>query len=452
MTSDGKFRVLVVDDDPNVSSGLAKALAGDPYVVAAAADVDEALTKFRRTGHDLVITDLKMPGPSGGLDLIRLIKHERPEVRVIVITAYGTIQTAVEAIRHGAQDYLTKPLDMGLLRSHVRDAFERFCLREENRALREQLAEVGEVPEMIGQGAAFRELTAQILRVADAEVTVLIEGESGAGKELVSRAIHECSSRRDKPFVAANVGAMPETLIESELFGYEKGAFSGAVRRKFGWFEIARGGTLLLDELSEMPQKAQVDLLRVLEQRELRRLGGEEVVPIDVRLLAAVQDNPQELVDAGKLRKDLFYRLNVIPLRVPPLRERRDDIPVLARHFLRQAERRMQVEPKQISGAVMNLLFEYAWPGNVRQLRNYMDRLAVTVERATIHADDLPPEMRSKPISPGDTTLEAAVQEAEKTAINAALARCRYHRERTAQLLGISVRTLHYKLNHYGLQ
>jgi two-component system NtrC family response regulator len=318
--------------------------------------------------------------------------------------------------------------------------------------LREQLAHAGAIPEMIGQSAAFGTLTTQIRRVADADCTVLIEGESGSGKELVARAIHGLSARRNRPFVAANVAAMPETLIESELFGYEKGAFSGALRRKPGWFEMARGGTLLLDELDEMPIKAQVDLLRVLEQRELRRLGGEEVIPVDVQLVVAVQQDPSELVATGKLRKDLYYRLNIVPLRVPPLRERRDDISLLVEHFLRMAERRLRREPKQVTGAAMRVLLDYAWPGNVRQLRNYMERLAVTVDGPTIRPEDLPQEMRTAPAPRDAMTLEAAVEEAEKAVILAALGRCNYHREHTAQLLGISVRTLHNKLNRYNLQ
>ena len=452
MTSDEPFRVLIVDDELNIRSGLARALRSAPYEVATAGDVEEALAAFRHQRHDLVITDLRMTEASSGLDLVRALKHERPETRIIVITAYGTIRTAVEAMRLGAQDYLTKPIDMDMLRSHVQDAYERHRLREENRALRERLAEAGAIPEMLGQSAAFRTLTAQIRRVAAADSTVLIEGESGSGKELVARAIHDLSPRRGGPFVAANVAAMPETLIESELFGYERGAFSGALRRKPGWFEMARGGSLLLDELDEMPVKAQIDLLRVLEQRELRRLGGEEVIPVDVQLVVAVQEDPEELVAGGKLRKDLYYRLNVVPVRVPPLRERRDDIPLLVEHFLRHAERRLRREPKEIAGAAMRILFDYAWPGNVRQLRNYMERLAVTVEGATIHTDDLPLEMRTAPGGRDAITLEAAVDEAEKTAIMAALERCNYHRERTAQLLGVSVRTLHNKLNRHSLQ
>jgi two-component system NtrC family response regulator len=280
---------------------------------------------------------------------------------------------------------------------------------------------------------------------------VLIQGESGTGKELITRAIHNLSRRRDGPLFAANVGALPESLIESELFGYEKGAFSGAVRQKPGWFELAHRGTLFLDEVGEMAPKTQVDLLRVLEHQEVRRIGGDALIPLDVRLVAATHRDVEELVAEGRLRQDLYYRLNVIPLRLPPLRERRDDIPLLVEHFLKQACARDAREPKTVAGAAMGILCEYSWPGNIRQLRNTIERLVAIVEGPVIHAADLPKEMHAQP-RPGTLNLDAAVQETEKAAILAALAQCDNHRERTAQVLGISVRTLRYKMNRYSLQ
>lgn len=454
MVTEETFRILIVDDEPTIRDGLARMVSGEPYKITTAADAEAALAAFRRDPCDLVITKMRLPRPPSGLDLVRTIKYERPETRIIVITAFGSIPMAVEAMRLGADDFLAKPLDLDLLLTHVHDAFERHHLQEENRILRERLAAAGELPEMIGQCAAFRALAAGIRRVAETDLTVLIEGESGTGKELVARAIHRLSPRCRGPFVAANIGALPETLTESELFGHERGAFSGALRRKPGCFEMARGGTLLLDELDEMPAKAQVDLLRVLEQREIQRVGGEEVIPLDLRLIVAVQQDAEELVAAGKLRKDLYYRLNVVPLRVPPLRERRDDIPLLAQHFLRLAEQRLRrdPDPKQIAGAAMRRLCDYSWPGNVRQLRNLMERLTVTVAGPVIHAEDLPRAILADPAPHEAVTLEEAAHEAEKQAILAALARCNFHRERTARLLGISVRTLHYKLNRYDLQ
>jgi two-component system NtrC family response regulator len=449
--SDRNFRILIVDDEPNIRSGLARGLAGEADDVAAAKDGAEALALFRQAHHHLVITDLKMPGAVSGLDLVKQVKHERPETLILVVTAHGSVGTAVEAMRQGAHDYISKPVDLGMLRLLVRNAYEHHRLVEENRQLRDRLAAAGEFPEMVGHSAAIREVFDLIRQVGDTDVTVLIRGESGTGKELVARAIHNLSARKDRPFVTANVGALPESLIESELFGYEKGAFTGANRRKPGWFEMAQGGTLFLDEIGEMPPKTQVDLLRVLEEREVRRLGGEEVIPLDVRLVAATHRDTDTLVAEGRFREDLYYRLNVVPLRVPPLRERRDDTPLLVQHFLRQAQDRHRKDAKQVAGAAMRLLCEYPWPGNVRQLRNCMERLVVTVEASTIHAEDLPEEIRAAPRQ-AVVTLEQATQEAEKAAILAALAQCNQHRERAAGLLDISVRTLHYKMNRYGLQ
>ena len=459
--------ILIVDDEPNIRAGLAQALEDSAYVISTAKNGDEAWALFRELHHVLVLTDLKMPGGSSGIDLIRKIKDERPETLIIVITAHGTIETAVETMRLGAYDYLTKPVELGNVRLQVRNAIEHFRLRDENRHLRERLAVAGEIPEMIGQSPAIRDVFASIRQVADADVTILVQGESGTGKELVARAIHNLSHRRNGPFIAANFGALPEGLIESELFGHEKGAFTGAQRQKAGWFEMARGGTLMLDEVGEMLTRTQIDLLRVLEQREVRRLGGSELIPLDVRLVVATHQDIDALVASGKMREDLYYRLNVIPLRVPPLRERRDDIPLLSQHFIRWAQQQHGRDPKQVAGAAMRALCNYPWPGNVRQLKNCMERLVVTVEGPTIHLEDLPHEMRSArldpvidartadPVKTPDReimSLDANVAEAEKAAILFALSRCNHHRERTAQLLEISVRTLHYKMNRHSLQ
>jgi DNA-binding NtrC family response regulator len=449
--STGSFRILIVDDEPNIRSGLAQVLEEESYEVSTARDAPEAWALFQRSPHQLVITDVRMPGLISGLDLLREIKHGWPETLILVITAHGTVETAVEAMRLGAHDYIAKPVDMDILMLQVAKALEHHRLREEVRRLRDCLAARGEVPDIIGQSAAMQGVFSCIRQIADTDLTVLIRGESGTGKELIARAIHDLSSRRERPFVAANVGALPETLIESELFGHEKGAFSGADRRKAGWFEMAQGGTLFLDEIGEMHPKTQVDLLRVLEQREVRRVGGEGVVPLDVRLVAATHRDVEELVAGGKLREDLFYRLSVVPLRVPPLRDRRDDIPALVEHFLRAACERHRREPKVVAGAAMRVLCDFSWPGNVRQLRNCMERLAVTVEGPAIHGGDLPPELLGTPRQ-GIATLEEAVQEAERAAILAALAHCNHHRERTARLLGISIRTLQYKMRSLSLQ
>jgi DNA-binding NtrC family response regulator len=444
------FRILIVDDEQNIRSGLAKGLAGDGYAITTASDASEAWALFQRTPHQLVITDLRMPGTLSGLDLVREIKHGWPETLIIVITAHGTVETAVEAMRLGAHDYIAKPVDLKMVRLQVAKALEHRRLREENHRLRDCLSAQGQFPDIIHRSAAMQPVFTCIRQVADTDLTVMIRGESGTGKELISRAIHDRSARRERPFVTANVGALPETLIESELFGHEKGAFSGAERRKPGWFEMAQGGTLFLDEIGDMLPKTQVDMLRVLEQREVRRLGGETVIPLDVRLVVATHRDVEELVAEGKFREDLYYRLGVVTLRVPPLRERREDIPLLVEHFLNAASTRHRREPKQVSGAAMRVLCDYSWPGNVRQLRNCMEVVAVTLEGPTIHVDDLPPELRDTPRR-GIATLEEAVQQAEKAAILSALSHCNQHRERTARQLGISIRTLQYKMNRLSL-
>ena len=450
-----RFRILIVDDEPAIRAGLDRALACETYEVATAADAIEALESVRARPPHLILQDLRMPGPLSGLDLIRTVKDERPETLLIVVTAHGSIETAVEAMRLGAHDYVTKPVNLGALRLQVRHAFEHHRLREENRRLRDRLAHSAASPlsEIVGRGAAMTELLGQIAQIADTDVTVMIEGESGTGKELIARSLHDAGTRRSGPFIAANVGALPESLVESELFGYEKGAFSGADRQKPGWFEIARGGTLFLDEVAEMAPKTQVDLLRVLEQREVRRLGGEGLIPLDVRVVAATNRDVDELIADGRMRTDLYYRLSVVRLRVPPLRERRDDIPQLVQHFIEQAALRHHRDIKRVAGAAMRILRDHPWPGNVRQLRNVVERLVVTAEAPTIYVGDLPPEVVAEPPRRDDDfTLDDAVAEAERIAIRAALARCNQHRERTARLLGISVRTLHYKMNRLGLQ
>jgi two-component system NtrC family response regulator len=450
MNDDG-LRILIVDDEPNIRTGLAKGLADEATAVDTAKDGNEALAAFDRGGHQLVIADLKLPGSCDGLELVRQIKHKRPETVVIVITAHGSVETAVEAMRRGAYDFILKPVDLNLIRHQVRKGLEHHRLLDENRRLRERLAGAGEITEMIGRSALMQQLCRQIRQVADTDATVLIVGESGTGKELVARAIHNFSPRREGPFVGVSVGALPETLLESELFGYEKGAFSGATRRKLGRFELADNGTLFLDEVTEMAAKTQVDLLRVLEQQEFRRLGGEELIATDVRLIAATNQDIRQVVREGKFREDLYYRLNVVPLEVPPLRDRREDVPLLVEHFLRQFCQRHRREPKHVAGEALQYLVAHSWPGNVRQLRNLIERLVITVEGQVIHAADLPEEVRSVPT--GEVfSLTAAVEQAEKQAILKALSQCNNHRERTARLLGISVRNLHYRMNRYGLQ
>lgn len=452
MNTDG-FGILIIDDEPNIRSGLAKGLAREADVVETAQDAEAGLAKFRDGSYQLVIADVRLPGEMDGLELIEQILRSRPETTTIVITAHGTVETAVKSMRLGAFDFITKPLDLDLIRHQVRKAREHYRLQTENRELRNRLVNAGEVSNIIGNCAAMHDVFEQIRQVAVTDATILIQGESGTGKELIARAVHDLSDRCNGPFVAVNLGAMPETLLESELFGHEKGSFSGATRQKPGCFEQAQGGSLFLDEVTEMPAKSQVDLLRVLETQQFIRVGGEDVLTSDARIISATNKSVQPLIEDGTFREDLYYRLNVIPLHIPALRERRDDIPLLIDHFLTHFCQRHHRPVKQVSREAMQILVSARWPGNVRQLRNVIERLVVTLQGDVVQASDLPVEL-----SPATTTESAPVktlaevtEEAEKTAITAALASCDYHREKTAKLLGVSVRTLHYKMSRYGL-
>jgi len=450
-----RFAILIVDDEPNIRSGLAQGLAKEADVVETASDADEALEKFRHDGFPLVITDVRLPSAMNGLELVEAMLRSRPQTTAIIITAHGNVETAVEAMRQGAFDFITKPLDLDLIRQQVRKAREHHDLRIENRELRERLADAGEVSGIIGNCAAMQGVLQQVRQVASTDATVMIQGESGTGKELVARALHDLSDRNEGPFVAVNLGALPETLLESELFGHEKGSFTGAARQKPGCFERAAGGSLFLDEITEIPAKCQVDLLRVLETGQYNRIGGEEMMVSDVRLISATNKTALEEIEDGTFREDLYYRLNIVPIQIPPLRQRREDIPLLVDHFLAHFCQRHNRAEKIVAADAMRDLVSAHWPGNVRQLRNVIERLVVTVSDEVIHASDIPADLDPRLASNGGdappTTLAEAVEEAEKTAIIAALAACDYHREQTAKTLGISIRTLHYKMNRYSL-
>ncbi len=447
------FSVLIVDDEPNIRSGLAKGLANEVDFVETASSVHEAIEKFDAGDYQLVITDVRMPGEMNGLDLVSLVRQRKPDTTSIVITAHGTVESAVEAMKRGAFDFITKPVDLNLIRQQVAKAAEHYRLRNENLELRSRLAAAGEISGIIGNCGALQEVLEQIRQVAPTDATVLIQGESGTGKELMARAIHDLSGRAGGPFVAMNLGALPESLLESELFGHEKGSFTGASRQKPGCFEQAFGGTLFLDEITEIPSKSQVDLLRVLETGCFTRVGGEEILRSDARIVSATNRNIQELVEEGLFREDLYYRLNIIPIYVPPLRSRREDIPLLIKHFLDHFCLRHRRSPKVLDAAAMKLLTENAWPGNIRQLRNVIERLVITSQGEEIQCKDLPAELtrppKEEPLLKG--SLVEIAEAAEKVAIAQALSANEFHRERTAKALGISVRTLHYKMNRYNL-
>lgn len=453
MNTDG-FRILIVDDEPNIRSGLKKGLAQEADVIETASDADEGLARFRSTPYQLVIADVRLPSAMNGLEMVEQMLRSRPQTTAIVITAHGTVETAVEAMRLGAFDFITKPVDLDLIREQIRKAREHHRLRLENRELRDRLADAGEISGIIGNCAAMQDVLKQVRQVAATDATVMIQGESGTGKELVARALHDLSDRSEKPFVAVNLGALPETLLESELFGHEKGSFTGASRQKSGCFERAKGGSLFLDEIMEIPAKCQVDLLRVLETGQFSRVGGEETLKSDVRVISATNKSAQTEIDEGTFREDLYYRLNIVPIQIPPLRQRREDIPLLVEHFLKHFCQRHNRETKTLAAEAMQKLVSARWPGNVRQLRNMIERLVVTVSDDTIHASDIPAELDPATASSAASrtvTLAEAVESAEKTAVIAALAACNYHREHTAKMLGVSIRTLHYKMNRYGL-
>ncbi|EMI27739.1 MULTISPECIES: sigma-54-dependent transcriptional regulator [Rhodopirellula] len=450
-----EFSVLIVDDEPNIRSGLQKGLVNEADRIETAANAEEGLATFESGVYQLVIADVRLGGGMDGIELLGRIRHLDPEVAVIVITAHGTVETAVDAMRAGAFDFISKPLDLNLVRQQVRKAREHRELRQENQSLRTRLADAGELSNIIGQCAAMQDVFHQIRQVAATEATVMIQGESGSGKELVARALHDLSDRSGGPFVAVNLGAMPETLLESELFGHEKGSFSGASRQKPGCFEQATGGTLFLDEVTEMSAKSQVDLLRVLESRRFTRVGGEKLLETDVRVVSATNKSVPELIQDGTFREDLYYRLNVIPIEVPSLRQRRDDIPLLIEHFLQHFCTRHGRPMKQIAPDAMRVLVGAQWPGNVRQLRNLVERLVVTHTGDVIDSNELPADLQPATTDRGAKTLPASLSEAvencEREMISTVLAECDFHRENTAKRLGVSVRTLHYKMGRYGL-
>ncbi|MFN3152501.1 sigma-54-dependent transcriptional regulator [Bremerella sp.] len=451
---DEAFRILIVDDEPNIRSGLAKGLEKEADQIDTASSVNEALDKFDEQSFQIVIADVRLPGDRDGLELLSLIQQRAPNTTMIMITAHGTVEMAVDAMRRGAFDFITKPVDLNLIRHQIAKAVEHHRLQTENRFLKDRLAEAGELPNIIGNSQALNDVLRQIRQVADTDATVLIHGESGTGKELIARAIHDLSKRSSFPFIPVNLGALPVNLLESELFGHEKGAFTGALRQRPGCFEQSMRGTLFLDEITEIPMKSQVDLLRVLETGQFMRVGGEEPLTSDARIVSATNRDIPQLVEDGSFREDLYYRLNIIPIEVPPLRQRREDIVLLVDHFLIYFCTRHHRPPKTVANDALQVLMSANWPGNVRQLRNVIERLVVTASSDLITAADLPTELSSVARSTSSTevrSLAEVTEEAEKEAILISLAANEYHREQTAKVLGVSVRTLHYKMSRYGL-
>ncbi len=444
-------RVLVVDDEPAQRDLVAGFLAKHGYDVAQAGDAREALASFDREPADLVLTDLRMPGASG-LDLLAALRDRDPELPVIVMTAYGTIETAVAAIKGGAADYLTKPLNLDEVLHRVRLALERGRLVAENRELRDALRARYRIEGIVGESGRMQEVLGLVRRAAPSEATVLVRGESGTGKELITRALHAASRRAAGPLVAVNCAALPETLMESELFGHEKGAFTGADRQRIGRFEQASGGTLFLDEIGDLPLHLQVKLLRVLQERVVERVGSGKPTPVNVRLVAATHRDLETMVREGRFRDDLYYRINVVTILLPPLRERREDIPLLVDHFVRKLAAANGKAIEGLTREARDLLLRYDYPGNIRELENVVERAVVLTRDPVIDVSDLPLALTdARTETPGDASLTAAVEGLERRMIRDALAEAGGVQTRAAERLGISERVLRYKLAKYGL-
>jgi len=444
------LNVAVIDDDATqreLLSGFFRKLGCTVYTCASG---ENCLSIIERQYLDVVLTDFRMPGMSG-LDVLKKVKAVNPEIQVIILTAFGTIEDVVTAMRQGAWDYLSKPVDLDELELKLRKIAEHNVLVRENQLLKSRIAEVELPTEIIYKSAAMAEVLNIVARVSDSQAAVLIHGESGTGKELIARAIHQASARRNKPFVAINCAAIPETLFESEIFGHEKGAFTGATERNRGRLEAAEGGTLFLDEVADIPLNFQVKLLRVLQDKEYQRLGSAQTLRADVRIVSATNKNIQQLIDEGKFRTDLFFRLNVIPLQIPPLRERREDIVPLVKHFITKHARLNNRPIENISAEGMNLLMRYDYPGNVRELENIIERAVILARETTLTTTDLPLQTNSQPAVSLSRSLNEQVEELERELIRKALQQTGNVQTRAAELLGLSERVLRYKIDKYKL-
>ena len=449
-------RVLIVEDEPAARIGLEQLVKSWGFLAESAGDGEEALAKVTTFRPAIVITDLVMPRLDG-LGLLRALQSQGADVTTLLLTAQGTVDTAVEAMKEGAYDYLTKPVDLQRLKILLDKIVERLETMREVKALRRQLRESGTFGTMIGNSPEMRKIYQVIEQAAPTGASVLITGESGTGKELVAQTIHQLSPRATFPFVAINCAAIPETLLESEIFGHEKGAFTGAADRRQGCFELADRGTLFLDEIGEMTPTTQVKLLRVLQEQKFRRVGGRTEQTVDVRVLAATNIDPVEAVQKGKLREDLFYRLNVFAMRLPPLRERKEDLPLLVQSFINEFNTRNQRSIAGVDQQAMRMLEQYGWQGNVRELRNVIERATIIAQGPFIEAKHLPPSLSGEPaaaphqpqvaLGPGTT-----VEEAERRLIMMTLEHTRDNKTRAAEILGISLKTLHNKLNKLRLR
>jgi two-component system response regulator AtoC len=449
-------RVLVVDDEENLRLVIGTLLKKQGYEVDTARSAEDALARLDSFDPDVVLADVRMPGMSG-IELCEELKARASEATVILMSAFGSVDLAIEAMKAGAYDYVSKPFKQDEVLLTLRKAEERESLRRENRALKEAMRKSFGFGEMLGKGEAMQKLFRTIEKAAEYKTTVLIQGESGTGKELVARALHRLSPRHDDRFVGVNCGAIPEPLLESELFGHRRGAFTDAVADKLGLFQEAHRGTLFLDEIGELPLSLQVKLLRALQEGSIRRVGDTKDTPVDVRVIAATVRDLEAEVKAGRFREDLFYRLNVLQVRVPPLRERRDDVLLLAEHFIARCSERLGTRARALDASAKRVLLEYPWPGNVRELENTIERAAVLAEGELLRQDDLPERVREpeglteKLLASEELSIKKTARFIEETLIRKALERTKGNRTAAAKLLEISHRALLYKIKDYGI-
>jgi DNA-binding NtrC family response regulator len=453
-------KVLIIDDERDMLTNCTRILRRDGYVCLTADTSEQGLELVEVECPDVVLVDLKMPGRSG-IDIVKAVKARHPAIELVLMTAYATIETAVDAIKQGAFDYLPKPFTADQLQAVIRRITRQRHLVAETHRLQEELAARRDVDIMIGKSEAMLELRESIRRIASTEATVLITGDSGTGKELVARSLRQLSHRRANPFVPVDCAALPENLLESELFGHEKGAFTGASISRPGLFEVAHTGTLFLDEVAELPLSLQAKLLRVLEARQLRRVGGRQFISIDVRLIAATNRDLVKAMETGAFREDLFYRLNVIPIHVPSLRERREDIPLLAMHFLLKAASGGRAKPQGFSSEAMALLEQYPWPGNVRELKNAVERARALSNQDFIQPEDLPVEMRHAcseivehglPTASFKAAKQEIVTEFEARSLRELMERTGWNIAQAARTSGVHRKTIERKLKRYNLR
>lgn len=450
-----KARILVVDDEESMRRFFGLTLKREGHAVETSAGVNDAIEKLAAFSYDLILSDIRL-GDGSGLDVLREAKSQDPDVPVVMMTAYASAETAVEAMKLGAVDYLSKPFNIDEVKIVVKNNLRTRNLVIENRALKAELSRAKKAEsELVYQSQAMARVVAMLDRVAQMDASVLVTGESGTGKELVTKMIHVRSNRTDRPFVSVNCGALPESLFESELFGYEKGAFTGADRRKQGLFEAADRGFLFLDEIGEMPVRMQVKLLRVLQEHRIRRVGGTDEIAVDVRVLAATNRDLEKEVREGNFREDLYYRINVIPIRIPPLRERREDVPVLISHFMRRFCERLGEEPKELTPRALSYLENYDWPGNIRELENTVERLVALTQSSVIDVEHLSPNiaemaeevMRPKICIPEHgIDLESYLEDLRIKYMQASLDMADGVQSRSCELLGMSFRSFRYYL------